>query len=143
MSTDRKTQHADHDHSEHANSPHTSTEKPDRRSTQITRNRCGRQAPAGATRMIYRIENMDCATEEGVLRNALGGLAKIKQLGFDLMRRAMLPRSISAIDATKPRHGTTLRVWSGAWAGARAARAWAGKCITSGIVAASFSVRRH
>ena len=82
-----------------------------------------------------------------MLRNALGGLAKIKQLGFDLMRRAMLPRSISAIDATKPRHGTTLRVWSGAWsgawAGARAARAWAGKCITSGIVAASFSVRRH
>ena len=143
MSIDRKTPHADYDHSEHASPPHTSTGKLDRRSAQITRKRHGRLAPAGTTRMIYRIENMDCATEEGVLRNALGGLAKIKQLGFDLMRRAMLPRSISAIDATKPRHGTTLRVWSGAWARAWAARAWAGKCITSGIVAASFSVRRH
>ena len=109
MSIDRKTPHADYDHSEHASSPHTGTEKLDRRSAQITRKRHGRLAPAGATRMIYRIENMDCATEEGVLRNALGGLTKIKQLVFDLMRRAMLPRSISAIDAIKPRHGTTLR----------------------------------
>ena len=47
------------------------------------------QAPTGTTRVVYRIENMDCATEEGVLRNALSGLAEVKQLGFDLMRREL------------------------------------------------------
>ena len=80
MNNNAKDEHAGHDHADHANSPHTSTEKPDRRST---------QAPAGTTRVVYRIENMDCATEEGVLRNALAGLPEIKQLGFDLMRREL------------------------------------------------------
>ena len=45
--------------------------------------------PTGTTRVVYRIENMDCATEEGVLRNALAGLPEVKQLGFDLMRREL------------------------------------------------------
>lgn len=84
--TTEKSKHDDlGDHVGHDHSGHNPTNVAPQPATMTSLN----AGPAGTTRVIYRIENMDCATEEGVLRNALGGLAEIKQLSFDLMRREL------------------------------------------------------
>lgn len=44
---------------------------------------------AGATTAKYRIENMDCPTEERLIRNKLGGLAGVVGLDFNLMNRVL------------------------------------------------------
>ncbi len=76
--TTEKSKHGDsNDHAGHDHGGHKSTAA------------VPNAGPSGTTRVIYRIENMDCATEEGVLRNALGGIVEIKQLNFDLMRREL------------------------------------------------------
>ena len=77
--------HAGHDHAGHDHSAHNPTKAAPQPAPRTSLN----TGPAGTTRVVYRIENMDCATEEGVLRNALGSLPEIKQLSFDLMRREL------------------------------------------------------
>lgn len=40
-------------------------------------------------RTVYRIDNMDCATEEALIRDRLGKLAGIDGLDFSLMQRTL------------------------------------------------------
>lgn len=42
-----------------------------------------------AQRATYRIENMDCPTEEALIRNRLGKLAGVTGLDFNLMQRTL------------------------------------------------------
>lgn len=57
---------------------------------------CSGQAPAAlpdharqANRAIFRIEQMDCPTEEGLLRKALGNIAGVSALEFNLIDRML------------------------------------------------------
>ncbi|MFZ6719720.1 heavy metal translocating P-type ATPase [Undibacterium sp. Ji49W] len=45
--------------------------------------------PAGASTVVYSIENMDCPTEEGLIRNKLSGMPGIVRLDFNLMQRKL------------------------------------------------------
>lgn len=45
--------------------------------------------PAGASTVVYSIENMDCPTEEGLIRNKLSGMPGIVRLHFNLMQRKL------------------------------------------------------
>ena len=40
-------------------------------------------------RVVYRIDNMDCPTEEALIRNKLSGVAGIKGLEFNLLQRTL------------------------------------------------------
>ena len=44
--------------------------------------------PAAAT-AVYRIENMDCPTEEAMIRQKLGGIEGVSSLGFNLLQRVL------------------------------------------------------
>ena len=44
--------------------------------------------PAAAT-VAYRIENMDCPTEEALIRQKLGGIEGVASLGFNLLQRVL------------------------------------------------------
>ncbi|MBI3730431.1 MAG: heavy metal translocating P-type ATPase [Burkholderiales bacterium] len=46
-------------------------------------------APAGTSTVVYSIENMDCPTEEGLIRNKLSPMPGIAQLDFNLMQRKL------------------------------------------------------
>ncbi|WP_454766359.1 heavy metal translocating P-type ATPase [Cupriavidus campinensis] len=46
-------------------------------------------APAGTRAAVYRIEAMDCPTEETLIRNKLGGMAGVAALDFNLMQRVL------------------------------------------------------
>ena len=46
-------------------------------------------APAGSRPAAYRIDAMDCPTEETLIRNKLGGMAGIAALDFNLMQRVL------------------------------------------------------
>ncbi|MFP3754869.1 heavy metal translocating P-type ATPase [Cupriavidus sp. SIMBA_020] len=46
-------------------------------------------APAGTRSAAYRIEAMDCPTEETLIRNKLGGMAGVAALDFNLMQRVL------------------------------------------------------
>ena len=52
------------------------------------------QAPAttGSAQAVYRIENMDCPTEEALIRGKLVGLAGVVGLEFNLMQRTLAVR---------------------------------------------------
>lgn len=56
-----------------------------------------------AGRVIYRIENMDCPTEEALIRKRLAGLPQVLDLEFDLPRRTLAVRhtlpSTTALEA--------------------------------------------
>ncbi|GAB3384966.1 heavy metal translocating P-type ATPase [Massilia agri] len=41
---------------------------------------------------IFRIDNMDCPTEETLIRNKLSGLAQVEQLDFNLVQRRLVVR---------------------------------------------------
>ncbi|EWF80296.1 hypothetical protein L373_05588 [Klebsiella michiganensis] len=41
----------------------------------------------GSAQAVYRIENMDCPTEEALIRSKLAGLAGVAGLEFNLMQR--------------------------------------------------------
>ena len=43
----------------------------------------------GAKRVLYRIDNMDCPTEEALIRNKLGPLDGVTGLDFNLMQRTL------------------------------------------------------
>ncbi|SDV48071.1 heavy metal translocating P-type ATPase [Chitinasiproducens palmae] len=45
--------------------------------------------PDGAVRSLFRIEAMDCPTEERLIRNALGRTPNVVALHFDLMQRVL------------------------------------------------------
>ncbi len=47
------------------------------------------QAPAGTRSAAYRIDAMDCPTEETLIRNKLGGMAGVAALDFNLMQRVL------------------------------------------------------
>ncbi|URF03977.1 heavy metal translocating P-type ATPase [Cupriavidus campinensis] len=49
-------------------------------------------APAGLDRAIYRIENMDCPTEEALIRDKLSKLPEVGGLEFNLMQRTLAVR---------------------------------------------------
>ena len=53
--------------------------------------RVGARAPGepAGTVARYRIDNMDCPTEEGLIRQKLSGMAGIKGLEFNLMQRTL------------------------------------------------------
>ena len=46
-------------------------------------------APAATGRAVYRIENMDCPTEEALIRGKLSGLSGVAGLEFNLMQRTL------------------------------------------------------
>ena len=46
-------------------------------------------APAGSRSAAYRIDAMDCPTEETLIRNKLGGMAGVAALDFNLMQRVL------------------------------------------------------
>ena len=46
-------------------------------------------APTGTRSAAYRIEAMDCPTEETLIRNKLGGMAGVAALDFNLMQRVL------------------------------------------------------
>ncbi|CAN5474017.1 hypothetical protein BH10PSE16_BH10PSE16_05060 [soil metagenome] len=46
-------------------------------------------APGGAQRSVYRIENMDCPTEEGLIREKLQNMPGVVSLDFNLMQRKL------------------------------------------------------
>ncbi len=52
------------------------------------------QAPlaTGSAQAVYRIENMDCPTEEALIRGKLAGLAGVVGLEFNLMQRTLAVR---------------------------------------------------
>ena len=43
----------------------------------------------GSAQAVYRIENMDCPTEEALIRSKLAGLAGVAGLEFNLMQRTL------------------------------------------------------
>ncbi|MCM8578993.1 MAG: heavy metal translocating P-type ATPase, partial [Candidatus Accumulibacter sp.] len=45
--------------------------------------------PAGSTLTRLRIAQMDCATEEALIRKKLGGMASVQGLQFNLMQRVL------------------------------------------------------
>jgi len=51
---------------------------------------------------VYRIENMDCPTEEALIRGKLGGLPGVVGLDFNLMQRTLAVRhelpSLSSVE---------------------------------------------
>ncbi len=48
------------------------------------------QPPAKApAEIVYRIDNMDCPTEEGLIRRKLEGMSGVKALEFNLMQRTL------------------------------------------------------
>ena len=46
----------------------------------------------GSAQAVYRIENMDCPTEEALIRSKLAGLAGVASLEFNLMQRTLAVR---------------------------------------------------
>jgi len=48
-----------------------------------------KQAEASGRALVLRIDQMDCATEEGLLRQALGRIPGVRRLEFNLMRRSL------------------------------------------------------
>ncbi|MDN7212780.1 HAD-IC family P-type ATPase, partial [Klebsiella pneumoniae] len=46
----------------------------------------------GSAQAVYRIENMDCPTEEALIRSKLAGLAGVAGLEFNLMQRTLAVR---------------------------------------------------
>ena len=46
-------------------------------------------SPVGPERALYRIDNMDCPSEEALIRNKLGSLDGVTGLDFNLMQRTL------------------------------------------------------
>ena len=55
---------------------------------------------AGRGLSTFRVEELDCATEEKELREALGGLAGVRTLSFDLVARRVTVAH--DLDSTEP-----------------------------------------
>ena len=46
--------------------------------------------PESPSRVVFRIDKMDCPTEEGLIREHLAGMAGIESLSFNLLRRELV-----------------------------------------------------
>ena len=46
-------------------------------------------ASAAANKAMYRVENMDCPTEEGLIRDKLSKIDGVQSLEFNLMQRTL------------------------------------------------------
>ncbi|MBL1562574.1 heavy-metal-associated domain-containing protein, partial [Klebsiella pneumoniae] len=51
----------------------------------------------GSAQAVYRIENMDCPTEETLIRNKLGTVAGVADLDFNLMQRTLSVRHANQV----------------------------------------------
>ena len=60
------------------------------------------QLTAESAQVVYRIENMDCPTEEALIRSKLGELPGVVGLDFNLMQRTLAVRhelpSLSSVE---------------------------------------------
>ncbi|MFJ5383078.1 heavy metal translocating P-type ATPase [Cupriavidus sp. CER94] len=57
-------------------------------------------APAGTRSAAYRIEAMDCPTEETLIRNKIGNMAGVAALDFNLMQRVLtVHHTLDSLDA--------------------------------------------
>ena len=70
-----------------------------------------RDVPEGSVRSQFRIAQMDCPTEEALIRKKLGGLAEVHGLDFNLMRNVLTvahaPAALPSIDAAIRELGMT------------------------------------
>lgn len=83
-----KTSHAHHDHvhsHDHACSAAVSSGVP----TSDDANLVTANIPAGSTLTRLRIAQMDCPTEEALIRKKLGGMTSVQGLEFNLMQRVL------------------------------------------------------
>lgn len=71
----------------------------------------------GPGRTLFRIDTMDCPTEEGLIRNKLNGTAGVKALDFNLMQRTLTvthsPEMLDAILASLKSIGFEPKILSG------------------------------
>ena len=83
-----------HTHPEHAHShtkPHACCAADSLSSAKVAAEHLERAAtlPAGSTRTKLAIAQMDCPTEEALIRQKLGGMASVQSLEFNLMQRVL------------------------------------------------------
>ncbi|POR55009.1 Cd2+/Zn2+-exporting ATPase [Paraburkholderia eburnea] len=76
--------HSDHDHTGHAGASCCHGAEP-----RTGRGRPAAPAPEGTQRARYRIDNMDCPTEERLIRNRLEPMPGVARLDFDLLAREL------------------------------------------------------
>ena len=66
--------------------------------------------PGGAQRSVYRIENMDCPTEEGLIRDKLQHMPGVQSLDFNLMQRKLtVSHTISPADLESALHSIGMK----------------------------------
>ncbi|MCG5072504.1 heavy metal translocating P-type ATPase [Paraburkholderia tagetis] len=82
---DHSHDHAGHDHSAHEAASCCSGAA----ALQSTRSGVQASAPVGAQRARYRIDNMDCPTEERLIRKRLDPMQGVVRLDFDLLAREL------------------------------------------------------
>jgi Cd2+/Zn2+-exporting ATPase len=58
----------------------------------------------GSAQAVYRIENMDCPTEEALIRSKLAGLAGVAGLEFNLMQRTLAVQHELGVVSPNPRN---------------------------------------
>ncbi|WP_441620061.1 heavy metal translocating P-type ATPase [Cupriavidus sp. RAF12] len=89
--------HAGHDHAGHDHASHDQASDDHAAAHACCGSACGTAmpvrdavtAPAGTRSAAYRIDAMDCPTEETLIRNKLGGMAGVAALDFNLMQRVL------------------------------------------------------
>ena len=97
--------HADHDHStQHAPAAHAHSCCSGAEGPSVIK--LGAAPTAGARVSSFRIEAMDCPTEQTLIQNKLGKLAGVQQLEFNLINRVLgvthhLPSTDPIVDAIK------------------------------------------
>ena len=66
--------------------------------------------PGGAQRSVYRIENMDCPTEEGLIRDKLQHMPGVQSLDFNLMQRKLtVSHTVLAADLESALHSIGMK----------------------------------
>ncbi len=94
-----KHDHAEHDHSQHDHSQHEHAEKTHDHAVHAHSCCSSKAAPAvvsftdapasGGQLSTFRIEQMDCPTEQTLIQNKLGKLAGVQKLEFNLINRVL------------------------------------------------------
>ncbi len=66
--------------------------------------------PGGAQHSVYRIENMDCPTEEGLIRDKLQNMPGVQSLDFNLMQRKLtVSHTVQAADLESALHSIGMK----------------------------------
>ncbi|WP_397450352.1 heavy metal translocating P-type ATPase [Pseudomonas sp. NA-150] len=88
--------HAEHDHSEHSHAEHSHSDHDHDHGDSCCSSasapsiiQFGGAPSSGARLSSFRIEQMDCPTEQTLIQNKLGKLAGVKQLEFNLINRVL------------------------------------------------------